>query len=107
MIGFAKRVMSDNKIHPRVTIYDSSVKVEPQFRATKDIMERNRPKRKDFSRKELEMSDNHPSTAFTENPNAIVSFSSEVVQIHVPSVGNSEKRSGKVVQRLRYFTKDF
>ena len=99
-----RRVVSDNKIHPIVTIYDSSVKVEPQFRATNDTLDGNQPMRKEFSRKELEMSDNHPSI---ENPNAIISFPSEVVQVHVPNVGNSEKRLVKDVQRFRYFTKDW
>ena len=76
---WSRRVLSNSKVHPIVTIYHSSVKVEPQFT---DTMEKNQTKRKHLLRKEIEMHQvkcaNHPSidSAFIENPDAIVSFPS-------------------------------
>ena len=93
-----KRVGSNNKIHPIVTIYNSSAKVEPKFQEY--AIETNQVKRKGHSRKESEMapdiSDKQPSidSAHLENPNAIISFCSEVQHIRVPSNNNSEKVKG-------------
>ena len=103
-----RRVVSNNKIHPIVTIYNSSAKVEPKFQEY--AIETNQAKRKGYLRKESEMaqdiSDIQPyiDSALTENPNAIISFPSEVPGIHVPSDDNSEKM--KAVHRFSYLTKD-
>ena len=93
-----RRVVSNNKIHPIVTIYSSSAKEEPKSREY--AIETKQAKRKGYLRKESEMaqdiSDIQPSidSALTENPNAIISFPSEVLEIHVPSENNSEKVKG-------------
>ena len=92
-----RRVQSNNKIHPIVTIYNSKEKAEPKTNETK---------RKVFSRRESEtpqaISENSPSVdsfVFTENPNAIISFHSDD-----PRVERSEKM--KAVQRFSYLTKN-
>ena len=103
-----RRVVSNNKIHPIVTIYNSSAKVEPKSREV--AIETNQAKRKGYLRKESEMaqdiSDIQPyiDSALTENPNAIISFPSKVPGIHVPSDDNSEKM--KAVHRFSFLTKD-
>ena len=103
-----RRVASNNKIHPIVTIYNSSAKIEPKFQEY--AIEINQTKRRGYQRKESEMAqdicDIQPSidSALAENPSAIISFPSEVLHIHVPSVNNSEKV--KAVQRFSYLKKD-
>ena len=84
-----RRVVSNNKIHPMVTIYNSSEKVERRT---------NQAKRKSFSRRESEMpqaiSENYPSV--DPNSNATISFHSDI-----PRVNRSKKV--KAVQRFSYF----
>ena len=84
-----RRVVSNNKIHPMVTIYNSSEKVERRT---------NQAKRKSFSRRESEMpqaiSENYPSV--DSNSNATISFPSDI-----PRVNMSEKV--KAGQRFSYF----
>ena len=101
-----KRVRSNNKLHPIVTIYNSSSKAEPNaednyFKTSQQ------PKRKLYSQKEPEMPqiicDDNPSfeSALEENPDAIITVSSHILTIHVNS---AKTKSEKDVQRFSYFS---
>ena len=101
-----KRVRSNNKLHPIVTIYNSSSKAEPNAEDNY-IKPSQQPKRKLYSQREPEMSqiisDDNPSfeSALEENPDAIITISSRILTIHVNS---SETKSEKYVQRFSYLS---
>ena len=91
-----RRVSPNNEIDPIVTIYDSSVKVEVKLGEYQ-------AKKKGYFKKESEMPQTISADSdFTENSNATLGFSSEMLQM--PRVDTSEKV--KSVQRFSYFTKD-
>ena len=91
-----RRVSPNNEIDPIVTIYDSSVKVEVKLGEYQ-------AKKKGYFKKESEMPQTISADSdFTENSNATLGFSSEMLQM--PRVDTSEKV--KSFQRFSYFTKD-